>query len=114
PLRDSRADLRSRVLLQEVAGVLDRARRREVELRGDALADREGQDRVGVGPEDQRRPLVLAQRVGDRFSLGGAGGIGLGRQDQREGAGAGLRGAVYIRGLVGGDHLVARVVLAAA
>ena len=58
---------------------------------GDPLADRERQHRVGVGPEDQRRAIVLAQRVGDPFALGRAGRVGLGRQDQREGAGAGLR-----------------------
>ena len=57
---------------------------------GDPLADREGQDRVGVGPEHQGRALVLAQRLGDPFALRGAGRVGLGRQDQREGAGAGL------------------------
>ncbi len=92
PLGDDRADLRPRVLLEEVRGVRDRPRRREVELAGDPLADREGQDRVGVGPEDQRRPVVLAQGVGDAFALGRADRVGLGRQDQREGARAGLRG----------------------
>ena len=83
------ADLRAGVLLEEVAR-RSRSRRGAGKLSslGDPFADREGQDRVGVGPEDQGRALVLAQRVGDPFALGGAGRVGLGRQDQREGAGA--------------------------
>ena len=91
PLGDDRADLLAGVLLEEVAGVLDHPRRRVVEPLGDLFADRERQRRVGVGPEDQRRPLVLAQRVGDPPALRRARRVGLGRQDQREGAGAGLR-----------------------
>ena len=57
-----------------------------------ALADLERQHRVGVGPEHQRRPLVArAARRATRLPSAAPGVVGLGRQDQREGAGAGLR-----------------------
>ena len=80
------------VLLQEVAGVLDRPRRREVELaRRPARRPR----RAGPGRSRPRGPASgrssSRSAVGDPFALGRAGRVGLGRQDQREGAGAGLR-----------------------
>src|SRR6188474_1001831 len=71
PLGDDAPDLQPGVLLQEVAGVLDRPRRRVVELRRDPLADREGEHRVRIGPEHQRRSIVLAQGVGHPLALGG-------------------------------------------
>ena len=102
------------VLLQEVRGVLDRPWRGAPDRRGEALADRERQDRVGVGPQHQRRAAVLAQRLEHPLPGGGAGRVGRLRDQQREGARAGLRGGVRERRVVGGDHLVAGVVLAGA
>src|SRR5260221_11899767 len=89
PLRDDPADLLAGVLLEEVAGVLDRPRRGKIELRGDPLAHRERQYWVGVRPEDQRRAVVAPQRVGDPFALDCARRLWLGRQDQGKGPGAG-------------------------
>jgi hypothetical protein len=96
-----------------VPGVLDHPRRRVAERGRDLLADRERQGRVRVGPEDDRRPLVGGQRFGDRPALRGPRRLGLGRQDQREGTRSGLRLGARIGRLVGGDHVLAGILLAA-
>src|SRR5260221_11524336 len=69
PLRDDPADLLAGVLLEEVAGVLDRPRRGKIELRGDPLAHRERQYWVGVRPEDQRRGVGAAPPLRDPVAL---------------------------------------------
>ena len=52
------------------------------------------EDRVAVGPQHQRRPVVLAQRLEHALAGLGAGGVGRRREHQRERARARLRAAV--------------------
>ena len=63
PIGDQLSDQRPLVLLEEVAGVLDGRGGGAADRLGEALAHRQRQDRVGVGPQHQRRPAILAQRL---------------------------------------------------
>ena len=79
-----------------------------VDRRGEALADVRRQDRIGVGPQHQRRSTVPGQRLLHTLPAAAPGASGESRDHQRERARAGLRGGVRVRSVVGGDHLARR------
>src|SRR5688500_13583733 len=90
PVGDERTDQLALVLLQEVPGVWDDARRLAADRLREAVADLGREDRVVVGPQQEHRPAVLAQGVedtapGDRHRV-----VERARDQQREGAGAGF------------------------
>ena len=102
PVGDQPADQRALVLLQEVARVRDRTRRPSGRSRSAKASPTDsGRIGIGVGPQHQRRAVVLAQRVEHALSLGRARRLGRLRDQQREGARAGLRGGVGVGRVVG-------------
>ena len=95
-----------------MARVGDRRRGRPPDGGGEALADVRGQHRIGIGPQHQRRAAILAQGLLHALTCGRPGGVRGARDQQREGSRAGLGGHAGVGRVVGGDHLLAGVVLA--
>ena len=95
-----------------MARVGDRRRGWPADGGGEALAHLRGDHGIGIGPQHQRRAAILAQGLLHALARGRPWRVRGARDQQREGARAGLGGHRGVGRIVGSDHLIAGVALA--